>query len=156
MFFLFESFFAARNSVLPLPYVGYLMTVRLESLTLEKIKLIIHTAVEVLVISYCSFFHIYSAKGSMHFRDTDGSILAVFKYDTCRYLTETLEVPIRTKLHTYRILDFFTKLFYVDFCFFAKSPCCRIILSPGNLNSQQASARTSTTWTTKHASVRNR
>ena len=118
MFFLFESFFAARNSVLPLPYVGYLMTVRLESLTLEKIKLIIHTAVEVLVISYCSFFHIYSAKGSMHFRDTDGSILAVFKYDTCRYLTETLEVPIRTKLHTYRILDFFTKLFYVDFLLF--------------------------------------
>ena len=74
------------------------MTVRLESLTFENIKQVIHTAVEVLVIPYCSFFHIYSAKSSMHFRDTNGSILAVFKYDTCRYLTETLEVPIRTKL----------------------------------------------------------
>ena len=63
------------------------MTVRLESLTLEKIKLIIHTAVEVLVISYCSFFHIYSAKGSMHFRDADSSMVVEFKYDTCCYLT---------------------------------------------------------------------
>ena len=33
----------------------------------------------------------------MHFRDTDSSTLVVFNYDTCRYLTETLEVLARTK-----------------------------------------------------------
>ena len=46
----------------------------------------------------CSFvYQRYTAgRGRMYPRDTENSILAVLKYDTCWYLIKTLEVPTRT------------------------------------------------------------
>ena len=52
---------------------------------------------EVLLIRIGFAFSCTTGRGSMYFRDEDSSMLVEFKYDTCRHLTESPEVPTRTK-----------------------------------------------------------
>ena len=73
----------------------------------------------------------------MYPRDTENSILAVLKYDTCWYLIKTLELPTRTNDAHVPDTGHLRQAFPSSFpAFFPRAPVV-VVFSICNLNYQQ-------------------